>query len=274
MRLAPIPKSAAFTVVELIVVLVVSSVIFALVAIFPSERDRYRSTRAEVKNIRCVNNLHQIATAYRVWANDHNGRFPASESIANGGWSELLTNPDQGSLCWTNYAIMAYMFGPLADENGERYPNTLVCPSDERKPARNAKETNRAESYFTNNLSLSYFVGTSADDRQPYSLLGGDRNLGPGSEPSRDYGFSPESGKGNDVAIPTNAQTGSVCWSLKMHRWPGKKEGWGNIILADGSILQVNTRELYSSSLSQAPPTSIWPLGHVPPSPSIRILFP
>jgi len=115
--------------------------------------------------------------------------------MAKGGWKEFLTNADQGFLCWTNYAIMANEMG--------QSPRVVLCPSDERQPS----------DTFTNfdNTNLSYFVGVSANDSQPQSLLGGDRNLGPGTKPGRDYGFSPKNGKGNDVAIQTNAKTGPVC---------------------------------------------------------------
>jgi hypothetical protein len=140
----------------------------------------------------CFNNLKQLGTAYRVWEDDHNDLYPALQSVASGGWSELLTNANQGVLCWTNYAIMANELG--------QSPKVVVCPSDERKAA----------DAFTNfaNPNVSYFVGVSAIDTEPQSLLGGDRNLGGGVEPGGDYGFSPESGKGNDVAIQTNPQAG------------------------------------------------------------------
>jgi hypothetical protein len=49
--------------------------------------------------------------------------------------------------------------------------------------------------------------------------------LGPGTTPDPEYGFSPADGRGNDVVI-----NGPVCWSLKMHS-RGNPAGWGNILL-------------------------------------------
>jgi competence protein ComGC len=251
MRPTPVHKSEAFTRIELIVVIVVLIVVFALLALLlPAlARAKGKSTR-----ISCVNNLKQIGTAYRVWENDNGDRYPALQSMAKGGWNELLTNADQGFLCWTNYAIMANELGQA--------PKILVCPSDERKPA----------DTFANfaNTNLSYFAVVSAADTQPQSLLGGDRNLGPGTKPGPDYGFSPENGKGNDIAIPTNSQ---VCWSLKMHS-AGSPAGAGNILLGDGSAQQCTTAGFCPTWLSHANPTTNWPAGHVPSSPSIRVLFP
>jgi hypothetical protein len=207
--------------------------------------------------VSCLNNLKQIGLAYHVWASDHHDRFPASESVTNDGWEEILTHANQGFRCWTNYAIMGNEMG--------QSPKLVLCPSDERLPSDN----------FTNfaNTNLSYFVGVSADASQPQSLLAGDRNLGDGAKPDRFYGFSPASGQGNDVALQTNPQTGPVCWSLKMHS-PGNAHGGGNILLGDGSAQMVNTLSFRARWQPVAGQTTHWPSGHVPSSPSIRVLFP
>ncbi len=251
MRPKPIHNSKAFTLIELIMVIMILSVVVFM--LFPGIRNR----RTPAPRIACVSRLKELGVAYRIWSNDHNDRFPASDSMSDGGWRELLMSPNQGFLCWTNYAIMA-------DELGQQ-PKLLLCPSDERNPA-NA---------FTNfaNTNLSYFVGVSAEVSQPQSILGGDRNLSTGTKPDRDYGFSPESGKGNDVAIQTNSLAGPVCWSLKMHS-RGNSDGAGNILLGDGSIQQVSN---FSFHMNWQPPgglTTNWPAGHIPSSPSFRVLFP
>lgn len=252
MRPEPIHKSEAFTRVELVVVI---AVVFVLVSMILSTTQRHQKARSRIS---CVNNLKQIGTAYRIWNTGQTGRYPASESVVNGGWKEILTKADLGVICWTNYVLMS---NELAQS-----PKILLCPSDERKPA-------DSFSNLVSNTHLSYFVGVSATDEQPESLLGGDRNLGGGTKPDPDYGFSPINGKGNDVAIQTNSEAGPVCWSLKMHS-QGYWAGAGNILLGDGSVQQVNTRLFRKDWLSHADPTTRWPAGHVPSSPSIRVLFP
>jgi competence protein ComGC len=259
MRPAPVHKSEAFTLVELIGVVVL---VFFLLAVFLPDRSKV-SNRAV--RISCINNLKQIGVAHRIWSNDHNDQYPALASVTNGGWSELLTNTDQGFRCWTNYAIMANELG--------NSPKILICPSDERNAAGNLTGTGHADADFKDNRTLSYFVGVSADDSQPQSLLAGDRNLGGGTTPDRHYGFSPDSGQGNDVAIQTKSQTGPVCWSLKIHS-DGNSLGAGNILLSDGSAQQVNTLSFRTNWQPVAGLTTNWPAGHVPSSPSIRVLFP
>jgi hypothetical protein len=156
-------------------------------------------------------------------------------------------------------------------------PKVLWCSADDRSPATgfvtNGVPLDRTLTYFKDNNALSYFVCVSANSNAPNSILAGDRNLGAGIEPDRDYGFSPNSGKGNDVAIQTNSLTGPVSWSLKMHSF-GNALGVGNILLGDGSAQQDSSAGFRTNWLNQAAPTTNWPAGHIPASPSIRLIFP
>lgn len=102
----------------------------------------------------------------------------------------------------------------MSNESGDA-AGVLTCPTDERTPVQTFKDC-------TNNSSLSYFVGILATARNPQSILGGDRNLGPGTVPQDDYGFSPANGRGSNVTL-----TGPACWSLKMHS-QGNTPGRGN----------------------------------------------
>jgi hypothetical protein len=251
MRPTPFHKAGAFTRIELIAVIVLGFVILTMLLPFFS-RARARSPR-----IACIDNLKQIGTAYRIWSDDHGDRFPASRSVTKGGWSDFLTRANEGFMCWINYAIMSNELGQSS--------KVLVCPSDERKAA-------DAFSNFVSNIHLSYLVGVGADDTYPQSLLAGDRNLGGGIEPDRKYGFSPESGQGNDVAIQTNSKTGPVCWSLKIHSW--STNSCGNILLGDGGAQQVTSGSFRQNWQPNFKPTTNWPVGRVPSSPSIRVLFP
>jgi prepilin-type N-terminal cleavage/methylation domain-containing protein len=240
---------SAFNLLELLIALVVIVILAALIMPLPP------SPKAKMMRISCVNNLKQIGTAYRIWENDNGDRLPSQQTISNGGWREFLTKANQGAICWTNYQIMDHEMG--------QSPQVLWCPADERHPGTN---------FFTKfgNTNISYFVGVDACDTAPQSILGGDRNLGPGSTPGRDYGFSPKNGQGNDVAVPIS---GPVCWSLKMHSL-GNSTGAGNILMGDGSTQQTTSANFQRTWLSNAPPTTNWPAGHVPASPSIRLIFP
>jgi competence protein ComGC len=257
-----------FTLGEFVVVIFMVLILLFLLDWPPSRVN----TQHKARQISCMFNLKQIGSAYGDWEHEHGGQTPASASVSLGGWSELLTNAEQGPNCWTNYAILA---DALVTS-----PKIVMCPADERQAVMefftNAmlKEFrdyySQKTDYFHNNTNLSYFVGVSANTKSPQSLLGGDRNLGGGKAPDSDFGFSPGGGKGNDVAIPIS---GPVSWSLKMHS-AGNTAGSGNILLGDGSAQQVSTKAFNQTWLRNAPATTNWPAGHVPATPSIRLVFP
>jgi type II secretory pathway pseudopilin PulG len=242
-------RSTAFTRLELTVVVAIVLVLAALLV-----PDLARRARARARST-CVNNLKTIGTAYRVWTGE--GPWPPGHTeVLYGGWGDLLTNADQGVNCWTNYVLMSNELG--------RNAKLVVCPSDERRPATNFTTD------FKDNTHLSYFVGVSANDLFPRAIQGGDRNLGPGIVPDADYGYSPTSGKGNDVAVPIS---GPVSWSLKMHS-AGNASGAGNVLLGDSSVQQCSSVSLRTNWLRHADPTDTWPAGHTPSTPSIRLVFP
>jgi competence protein ComGC len=238
-------RAAAFTRRELVVVIAVL-VVLVLFLIPALQRASDKS-----KRIYCVNHLMQIGLAYRIWSNDNGDQFPAKAPLTNGGWRYLLSRSNAGAYAWTNYEIMG--------DNMGQSPLIVVCPADERKPANS----------FSNlsNLNCSYFVGVGANDTYPQSILGGDRNLGPGTTPDPEYGFSPTNGKGNDVII-----NGPVCWSLKMHS-RGNPAGAGNIILGDGSAQQVTSRSLNRNWLTNALVATPAP-GKATNSLGMRLIFP
>jgi prepilin-type processing-associated H-X9-DG protein len=252
------------TIVELLVVLAVLAVVISML-VPAMTRAKFRSGPS------CVNNLKQIGAAYRIWANDNGGRYPALTPVSLGGWQDDLTNSNQGPLCWTNYTIMANEMG--------QSPKVVACPKDQRKPATNFVSTGMQNTSLIpgilgaadfGNSKISYFVGVGASAQNPRSILGGDRNLDAGIIPFPDYGYSPTNGQGNDVTIPL---PGRLAWSLKTHS-AGNVAGFGNILFGDGSVQWMTTAEFRSWRTNCVGDTTNWPTGKIPPTPSIRLLFP
>ena len=242
-------RRTAFTLLELLVVILVIAFLLSMCPV------TFAHAKQKAQRLACLNNLKEIGTAYHLWAEGNGHLVPSQQTLASNGWEDFLTDANQGSKCWMNYAIMAHELG--------QSPKLVVCPADERQAALS----------FTNdfdNTHVSYFVGVNANDLYPESIQGGDRNLGPGPVPDPDYGYSPKSGKGNDVTIPI---TGPVSWSLKMHS-AGNRAGAGNILLGDGSGQQMSSASFNRDWLRNAQGTNNWPAGRVPATPSIRLVFP
>jgi len=226
---------SAFTRVELVVVIAVVIVLASMI-VPPS------MGKARVQRLVCMSNLSETGIACRLWPS------PGDQRLAR------LADP--GAI-WTNYANLLKSATNLT-------PKILVCPSDERLAAKDFKND------FNDNSHVSYFFSATGSDSYPQSIAAGDRNLGPGIVPVPDYGYSPTNGRGNDVAVPIS---GPVSWSLKMHS-AGNTAGAGNVLLGDGSVMPVSSRIFSLNLLSNSPPTTNWPVGHVPSVPSIRLVFP
>ena len=195
-------KTAALTLTE---VLVVICIVVVLVLVILPAVDQDGSRKAP--RINCLNNLQQIGLSYKVWAGDHNGKFPMQVSVANGGTMELTAN---GNNPWLNFLVMSNLLNT---------PKYLVCPSDkDRVVAQN----------FTNGFSaknISYFVGLDADTNHPQMFLSGDDNFVIGGVPV----------KSGLLKLSTNTL---IAWTTERH------VNGDNIGLADGSISSVSNSQL------------------------------
>ena len=105
-------------------------------------------------------------------------------------WNELLTKPNAGQYCWTNYAI-------LREDLGES-PGYMVCPA-ERKRAANfivmGTTNDTGNAAFKDNITVSYFVGVTASGTNSQTIMGGDRNLVPALFPIPTSAIRPPRGK-------------------------------------------------------------------------------
>jgi hypothetical protein len=54
----------------------------------------------------------------------------------------------------------------------------------------------------------------------------------------------------------------------------GNSSGAGNILLGDGSGQQISSADFNKHWLPNAAGTNNWPAGHIPATPSIRLVFP
>lgn len=245
-------KSRAFSVLELAIVMGLFAII--VLVILPMLARPY--SKHTPMRIQCVNNQKQIGMAYRIWAGDNGDKIPTEVSnvSSNGGWRDFVKFTNAGVYCWSNFVVMQNELGQST--------RILVCPADERTPAQNFLQLK--------NDNLSYFMGVGANENFPQSILGGDRNLGPGTKPKNDFGYSPKNGKGNDVILQTNSP---VCWSLKMHS-AGNVAGTGNVLLGDGSVQQVSSARFMSDLQCNALDSGNFPSGYVNQSNAFRLVFP
>src|SRR5262245_25755282 len=170
--------------------------------------------------INCINGVKQIGLSSRIWADDHNGKYPMQVSVNNGGTMELVGS----GVVYPHFRAMSNEFG---------VPTVLVCPED-TKAIQEMRKTLAAYAlargsngipigWFPANFPVSYFVGVDANTNQPAMLLSGDANLAVGGKPA----------KPGLLSLWTNSP---VAWAKPLRPYHG--EG-GNIVFVDGHVEQV-----------------------------------
>src|SRR4051794_19875452 len=80
MKLIPSEKKAAFTLVELLVVIAVIAVLAALLlpALGAAKEKGYRAS--------CLNNMHEVGVSVQLYAGDNNSYIPMHPSRGNWAW--------------------------------------------------------------------------------------------------------------------------------------------------------------------------------------------
>jgi competence protein ComGC len=172
-------KTAALTLVEVLVVIFVLAVLAILLS--PALTPHSHVARRSI----CIDNLKQIGLAYRVWASDNNGKFPMQVSVTNGGTMGL----NNGRNAWLNFLVMS---------NYLSTPKILWCPADKD----HVLATNWGSGFSAANTS--YFVGLDADTIHPKMLLSGDDNFAIGDVPV----------KPGLLELSANAP---IAWTAKRH---------------------------------------------------------
>ena len=195
------PNTKAFTALELMIVILTVAV---MVALLLPPRPKQRNTR-----IHCLNNLKNVGIGFRLWADDHGGKFPMEISTNAGGTRGLPGDP--GTI-W-QFQILAKVLGDNA--------RLLACPADGQRSA--------ATTFLTNfdNTHVSYFIGLDANETLTNAFLAGDRNL--------QNGGTPRSG----ILPFTPAQP--IGWGKDIHKEQG------NVLFVDGRVARLDSRQVRSS---------------------------
>ena len=175
----PNQRTAALTLVEVLVIIVV---LFVLAVLLLPEFARVKGHAQS----QCMNNLKQVGLAYHVWANDHGGKFPMQLSATNGGAMEQTANGKNPCL------VFQVMSNDIVD------PKLLWCPADKGLVA----ATNWTTGISAKNVSC--FVGLDAATNHPKMFLSGDDNFAVRGVPV----------KSGLLEFSTNA---AIAWTAKRH---------------------------------------------------------
>jgi prepilin-type processing-associated H-X9-DG protein len=159
--------------------------------------------------INCIDNLKQIGVEIRTWEGDHDGKYPMSVSVTNGGAMELVATGN-----------VAACFQVMSNELST--PKILLCPEDTHR----AYATNFSTGF--SGANISYFLNPDAVETYPQMILDGDDNLLVDGKPVQPGIL--------DFRTVTN-----IAWTKDRHNRVG------NIGMADGSVQQTTSGSLNSA---------------------------
>ena len=192
-------RRGAFNYFELVVVIGVLVVLAVL--LLPV----LRSAKQHAQRITCNGRLKLITMSNKIWANDHDDKYPIQMAMTNGATANLIGT---GS--------MFIVWQMLSNEINA--PQILHCPADK----------NTSETYGFENLkdaNISYFLGVDASEENLPSILTGDDNLAIGGKPV--------------LSGISNLNSNSIVeWTA------GRHPDMENIGLADGSVSLLSNLEL------------------------------
>jgi type II secretory pathway pseudopilin PulG len=178
------------------------------------------------RRVSCVDNLKQIGIGMRTFAVDFNGESP---------WTVAMTNGGLGPLEKPVSSDLLRIFASISNELST--PKIVTCPYDNRQRLKTNSWAYAVTYPAAGNLALSYFIGLTANEEAPESVLGGDRNLTSGVPSVLNWRTvtpsTPAWRFGDTAAIR------SLAFDPKSIHKVG-----GNLMLGDGSVQQVSSKRL------------------------------
>ena len=272
-------SSSGFTRIELLVVILAGAVLVTMLAM------NIRQSRQKSIRIKCISNHKQGALALKIFASDHRDRFPYQVdppiSITTPHTAQQLINSSISDVTnhatWAHWAVISNCLGS---------PKVLLCPGNRAKHYSIAVDftATPGHGYFAEeglkqmskvnhsmdridyerkigyDLSGSYFISLSANEKIPAGILMGDANINwtpfmPGKR------ANPASAGIQVLHSPDHFANFRFVRGRDHPRYYDHHNGAGNVALTDGSVAQVDNnqlKELIADTTNALGTTNLW----------------
>jgi prepilin-type N-terminal cleavage/methylation domain-containing protein len=223
-----IKQIKAFTLIELLVVIAIIAILAAM--LLPA----LAAAKRKAQRISCVNNIHEVGLAFRVWEGDNNDKFPMAVSSTSGGAQEKVYSSANTTGATVNGVTNVF----LVMSNELSTPKVLYCPADATRGGNFATNWNNLIQGQAN-TNYSYMVGGDATEVNPQMILTGDHNI---STSTATTVFIQE-GSSGEFKVQAAAQP----WAWTPNDIHLKN---GNLGLSDGSAQQVSINGLQTALIN------------------------